>query len=227
MKNLVLLTLFCIGFISYSQDWEYEKPNYDQIEKNIKKKESNLFYPKLMNRYLASDSTLNIEERRHLYFGYIYEKEYSPYATSDYDDSLRTVLQKETLAQKDYEKIVDFTNKMMKDKPFDIKAINHQLYALHEMGNQLEFDKKIIQLRILVDALLSSGNGKTKEEAFYVIYTSNEYDLLNILGFPFGGSQSLIEHYDYLTVAPNEYEIKGLYFDVSPCLNSMSKMFED
>jgi len=39
--------------------------------------------------------------------------------------------------------------------------------------------------------------------------------------------QSLIEHYDYLTVAKNDAKIEGLYFDVSPCLNSMSNMFKE
>jgi len=50
--------------------------------------------------------------------------------------------------------------------------------------------------------------------------------LLDILGFQFGGSQSLIGHYDYLTVQPNEADIEGVYFDVSPCLGSLSKQVE-
>ena len=87
---------------------------------------------------------------------------------------------------------------------------------------------------LLIDELIDINKLKSataimyvKKEAFYVIYTSHEYDLLNILGFQFGGSQSLIEHYDYLTLAENEAKIEGLYFDVSPCLNSMSKMFKE
>ena len=80
---------------------------------------------------------------------------------------------------------------------------------------------------IVFDALISSGNGRDKENAFYVIYPSNEYALLEILGFKFGNSQSLIDHYDYLEVAENELGIKGLYFDVTPCLNSLNMMFDE
>ena len=74
---------------------------------------------------------------------------------------------------------------------------------------------------------LSSGDGLTKETAYYVINTTDEYNLISILGFEFGGEQSLIEHYDRLTLAENDYNIEAFYFDVSPCLNSLSKMLKD
>ena len=227
MKRIILVSFILISSLSYSQDWDFEKPNYKKIEKNIKKKNSNLFYKSLMNRFQNADSTMTLEEKRHLYYGYTFDENYSPYSRSDYGDSLRVVLQKEKLDSLDLIKVVDFTDKMLLDNPFDLNAINYQLYSLEQMGDKTTFNKKVTQLRNIVDALMSSGNGKSKKEAFYVIYTSHEYDLLNILGFQFGGSQSLIEHYDYLTLAENEAKIEGLYFDVSPCLNSMSKMFKE
>lgn len=46
-----------------------------------------------------------------------------------------------------------------------------------------------------------------------------------MLGYKFGDSKKLIEHYDYLAVANNEDGIDGLYFDVSHFLNSLSKIF--
>ncbi len=227
MKNLILILCVLISSLSYSQSWDFEKPDYKQIEKNIKNKKSNLFYETLMNSYLQADSTMTLEEKRHFYYGYSFNENYSPYSRSDYNDSLRGVLQKETLDNIDLNKIVEFTDNMLLENPLDLTAINYQLYALEQIGNSKSFDKRITQSRIIIDALLSSGNGTTKEEAFYVIYTSHEYDLLGLLGFQFAGKQSLIEHYDYLTVAANEVNLEGLYFDVSPCLDSMSKMFDD
>ena len=101
------------------------------------------------------------------------------------------------------------------------------MYALEQIGDRRNFEKKIVQLDIIVDALMSSGDGISKETAFYVINTSHEYALLGILGFGFGGQQSLIEHYDYLTLAENKEGVKGLYFDVSPCLKSLSGLLDD
>ncbi|PIE49142.1 MAG: hypothetical protein CSA39_04145 [Flavobacteriales bacterium] len=227
MKKIILITFILISYFSYSQDWDFEKPNYKKIEKNIKNKKSNLFYKSLMNRFQNADSTMTLEEKRHLYYGYTFDKNYSPYSRSNYGDSLRVVLEKEKLDSLDLIKVVDFTDKMLLDNPFDLNAINYQLYSLEQMGNKTTLNKKVTQFRTIIDALMSSGNGKSKKEAFYVIYTSHEYVLLNILGFQFGGTQSLIDHYDYLTLAENEAKMEGLYFDVSPCLNSMSKMFKE
>ena len=227
MKRIILITFILMSHLSFSQDWDFEKPNYKKIEENIQNKESNLFYEVLMNRFQQADSTMTLDEKRHLYYGYIFDENYSPYSRSDYGDSLRVVLRKEKMDSLDFNKIVDYTTKMLFENPFDLNAINYQLFSLEQLGNEESFEKRAIQLRTIVDALISSGNGKTKEEAFYVIYTSHEYDLLNILGFQFGGSQSLTEHYDYLTIAENEIKLEGLYFDVSPCLNSMSKMFKE
>ncbi len=170
---------------------------------------------------------MTLKEKRHLYYGYIFDENYSPYSLSDYRDSLKVVLQKKELDSLDLNKMVEFSDKILSENPFNLSAINYQLYSLEQIGNKESFQKRLAQLRTIVDALMSSGNGKSKKEAFYVIYTSHEYDLLNILGFQFGGTQSLIEHYDYLTLAKNEAKLKGLYFDVSPCLNSMAKMFNE
>ena len=170
---------------------------------------------------------MTLKEKRHLYYGYVFEEAYSPYARSVYSDSLRTILQKEVINKDDYHKIVKYTDSVLSENPFDLDAFNYQLFALEKQGTDMLAKKRLNQVYIILDALISSGKGTSKEEAFYVINTSHEYQLLEILGFEFGGTQSLIEHYDYLTVVENEAKIEGFYFDVSPCLNSMSKMFKD
>ncbi len=77
-----------------------------------------------------------------------------PYSHSDYGDSLRVVLQKEKLDSLDLINVVDFTDKMLLDNPFDLSAINYQLYSLEQMGNKKTFEKKVTQLRTIVDALI-------------------------------------------------------------------------
>lgn len=226
MKYLLVLSLLLISHLSFSQNWVFEKPDYKTIEKNIKKKSSGFYYETLMNRYKAGDSTMSLEEKRHLYYGYTFNKNYAPYSRSGFEDSLNNLLQKEDLNAEDFQTIKMLTNLMLAKDPFDLSAINYQLFALEQTAAEDEFQIRVAQLRTVFDALMSSGNGLSKETAFYVISTAHEYDLLNILGFRFGGKQSLIEHYDYLTLAENEDGIEGFYFDVSPCLNSLSRMFK-
>lgn len=208
---------------AFSQEKNFESPNYTTIEKNIKDKKSELYYPKLMARYELSDSTMTLEQKRHFYYGYTFQPKYSPYGRSQASEKLRDVVNKETLTEQDLIDIIKHSNQCLKDNPMDIRSLNYKLYSLRQQQKLDELKKNLIKLEILVDALVSSGDGISKETAFYVIETSHEYDLLGMFGFRFGGEQSLIEHYDYLTVAENEDKIKGLYFDVTPCLNFLAK----
>ena len=226
IKQLLILVFLLGSYLAFSQNIETEKPDYKKIEKEIAKKKSEFFYPKLMKKYMNSDSTMTLEEKRYLYYGYSFQDTYSPYGHSDFSDTLREVLQKEQHTDEELNRIIELSDSILVDNPFDLRVINYQLYALDKLEKKIEFDKKINQMRIVVDALLSSGDGLKKKTAFYVIYTSHEYDLLNILGYEFGGEQSLIDHFDYLKVAKNSQDIKGFYFDVSPCLNSMNEMFK-
>mgnify|MGYP000591948074 CR=1 FL=1 len=169
---------------------------------------------------------MTLKEKRYLYYGYSFQHTYSPYGHSDFNDSLKVVFQKDQHNNKDLQQIIEYADSLLVDNPFDLRAMNYHLYAFEKLGKKVEFDKKHNQMSIIIDALLSSGDGLKKKTAFYVIYTSHEYALLSILGFEFGGKQSLIDHYDYLEVAKNPKKIEGLYFDVSPCLNSLHETFK-
>ena len=225
MKSIPLISILCLilSFTSHAQDWDYVSPDYEVIKLNIEDKNSNLYYESLMDRYLEGDSTFTLEEKRHLYYGYIYHDNYTPYPHSEYNDSLRAIMESKNYDKTALEKIIYFGEMMVKSNPFDFNAINYQMYALDKIGDNKTLQIKMTQVRLLVDALMSSGIGTEKENAFYVINTAHEYFLLNILGFKFGGEQSLVGHYDYLSVEKNDAEVEGLYFDVSPCLNALSK----
>lgn len=224
-RLVFILAFLLISVLGFSQKIKTKKPNYKQIEKEISDKQSIYFYPSLFKRYLVADSTMTLNEKRNVYYGYTFQNDYSPYAHSSYYDSLKLVLKKKQPNNDELSMIINFSDSILAKNPFDLRALNYQLYAYESLQKQEEFNKKIVQMRIIVDALLSSGDGLKKKTAYYVIFTSHEYDLLYILGLEFGGSLSLIEHYDYLKVTQNSKKIEGLYFDVSPCLNSLNSMF--
>ena len=226
MKRILFLVLFLQWLSFFGQEKKFEAPDYKKIQTAIKEQKSQLHYAKLMAKFNASDYTMTLEEKRHLYYGYTFQENYSPYSHSIYSDSLRLVLKKETISTEDQEKTIRLSDLILSENPFDLRTINYKLYCLKLLNRKDEFKKSIIKMNIIMDALMSSGDGVTKKTAIYVINTSNEYDLLNLIGFEFGGEQSLIEHYDYLKLAKNKYNIDGLYFDVSPCLNHLSKKFK-
>ncbi len=221
-KHFTLLLLLILCTCAYAQTQEFTAPDYTAIEKNVKNKKSTLYFDTLFERYTHADSTMTLEEKRHLYYGYSFQKEYAPYSRAEEQDKLRELLQKENADKKDLEKMIEYTDAILKKYPFSLRIKEYRIYSFRELGKTEEVEKENIQANIIIDAMLSSGDGTTKETCFYVINTLNEYELLNLLGFDFGGSQSLIDGgYDYLTLAENPYQLEGFYFDVSRCLESL------
>lgn len=223
MKKYICALLLLLAFIkAHSQTDEVTKPDYVLIEKNVTNKNSPYFYKKLFNRYTAADSTMTIEDKRHLYYGYSFQKEYSPYERSGAETELRELLTQDEAGTEDLEKIISLTDKIQKQFPFSLRVKEYRIYCFKELGQTEAAAKEYMQASYIIDAILSTGEGTSKESCFYIINTSNEYEIIDLLGFEFDGEQSLIEHrYDYLTVAENSYGIKGFYFDVSRCLDSL------
>lgn len=225
MKKLIIYSLLFIGTYGFSQNNNLKPPNYKSIKKKIALKNSNLYYPKLMEKYKNADTTMTLDEKRHLYYGFIHQKEYSPYTRSDYTDSLRTVLKKENYTKADLKKIITHSDAILKDNPLSLKAINYKLYAKEKLQDSLGLLKDYTQMRMITDAMLSSGDGLSKDTAFFVISPTHEDSLLQLLGYKFGGEKVPFAPYDYLTLAENEDGIEGLYFDISACLNHMNNLF--
>jgi dethiobiotin synthetase len=89
MKYICFYILVISALFSYAQETKIKAPKYKTIKKNIAKEDSNFFYKNLLQRYKNSDTTMTLEEKRHLYYGYVYHEDYSPYGSSDYEDSLK------------------------------------------------------------------------------------------------------------------------------------------
>jgi hypothetical protein len=202
------------------------KPDYTTIEKAVSKKKSPYYYPKLFKRYLEGDSTMTMEEERHLYYGFTSRDEYDPYGRSEYEDSLQTMFEKDTIVQEDYMKIIDITNKIVEKFPFHLSALSYRTYAYRMTDQQEEYLRSRTQMYLILRVILTSGDGISAETAFYVISVPDEYEVLSALEYSFSGSQSLVGQCDYLTIRENEEDIEGLYFNVSPSLNHLSKMFK-
>ncbi len=226
-QHIVILALLCLTEHPAWGQSKLVKPDYPVIQKTISDSSSSLYYPRLLGRYEEGDSSLTLEEKRHLYYGYQFQPNYNPYAPSSYRDQLRSLLSRDNHTTEDLNRLAAITDSMLAENPLDMDALSYKLYVNDKLGNQSEFTRYRNRGRIILDAIMSTGDGKTERTAFYVIDTSDEYTLVNILGFKFGGEQSLTKDFcDLLSLAPNEKKITGLYFDVHACFDFMSKQMK-
>lgn len=221
MKKQLIIPLLLICFISsytYAQR-KIEKPDFKKIEKEVSKKKSDYYYPKLLDRYQNNDTTLTDEEYMLLFYGAPSQPGYIPYGGSTYSDSTGKIFDKKALTLADYDSAIYYENIGLKINPFSLRDLNILAYAYIKTGddslaNLINFKKEKI-----IKTILATGDGKTQERGFYVITVSQEYDMLQILGFDFSGEQTLTATgCDYLGVKENKYGMKGLFFDVNKIL---------
>jgi hypothetical protein len=214
-----LLTL--MSFVTFSQTQEFQAPNYEQIKKDIEDPNSSYYYSKLIDRFNAFDTTLTLEESRHLYFGYIFQKEYSPYGISLLDKVFNEILKKDSLLAADYDKLISLGGQMIKEFPFSLRTIDILAYIYHTKGNDEMANKLAFKYQTTINAILSSGNGKTCETGFHVITVSHEYAITQLFRLSVT-SQALIKNCDYLEVKDSGQEMKGIYFNISKMFETLS-----
>lgn len=224
MKYLLSFFLVLITSAVFSQTDEFVKPDFDKIEKKVTDKNSPYYFKTLFERFSHADSTMTMEEKQHLYFGYSFQDDYSPYGSSEGYKELNELLQKPDLNKPDLEKLLKITGEIQKDEPFGIRLMEYRMYAYKQLDMPEKAAAEKTRAEIIIDAIMSTGDGTTPEKCFYVVNTKNEYEILDILGFEFGGEQRLtVNTQDYLAVAENPYSIEGLYFDVTRLFASFRK----
>lgn len=194
----------------------YIKPDFKQIAENIKQKQSTLSYDRLFERFQRADSNFTLAEKYHLYFGYSFTEKYQPYFTSENIKEITTLINTDNLTKEQMQRVIDLSEDVLKGYPFNISMMGYRAYFFRALGKEQQAADEEVRANLVLDAILGTGDGSSKETCFYVIAVGNEYELINTLGLVYGGEQRLIDgKYDYLTLEENDYGMWGMYFDVS------------
>lgn len=173
-----------------------------------------------MDRYLLGDSTMTIDEQRHLYFGYVFQPTYNPADTSQYNAKMANILNKQHFTNEDYDQVIEYADALLAEDPFNMRALNAKLLVYAQKNNVAAYKKTAQKRRIVQQAITSSGDGMSKTTPYYVIKVAHEYDILPFMGFKFGGKDKIEKgcQCNSLTLAPNRFGIDIIYFDISPVL---------
>jgi hypothetical protein len=217
MKKRFAIVFLLLCTLLYAQDEPaYIQPDFKAIEQQIKDKNSPLYFPKLFDRFQKADSTLTLQERYHLYYGYSFTDGYQPYFSSDNAAEIRRLINTDNLSKEQMERVIALSEDVLKGYPFNISIMGYRAYFFRALGKEKLAVNEEIRANLIVDTILSTGDGANKETCFFVISVGNEYELINTLGLVYDGQQKLVDgRYDYLTIQENDYGLWGLYFDVS------------
>lgn len=167
MKKLILLfTLFATHITLIAQN-----VNLNEIKKNLEKKSSDYNQEKLLVKFKGLPIQLDSIESRHLYYG--------NKASVDYKkaDELR-----KTFKEENYQKSIELAEEILKNTPTDLETISIIMEAYYKIqGNSTKLNHYSAQFTKIIDAILSSGDGKTEKTAFLTNSVTDEYILLAIL----------------------------------------------
>jgi hypothetical protein len=220
MRNILLLSSFLLSIsFAHAQRLTIEAPNYSYIKSEIKNQNSPYYYPKLFQRYLANDTTLNINEYRALYYGFTYQKAYLPYGNPPQDAILARYANKDQLSIADCDTILLNAGQLVAKFPFDIHWINRMAYAYHVKGDDLDARLLSYKAKMIIQTIFSTGNGRMVPTAWHVIEVGDEYEIIYMLGlFPL--HQTLVGlECDHITVETNRSGVNGFYFNVKRLLD--------
>jgi hypothetical protein len=224
-KHFFCLIIFLFAGHAYGQEKKkLVAPDYDNIEKVTKDKTSAFYYPKLLKRYEANDTTLTEHQIHMLYYGSIFNDPggRSAFADLNYIDSIKVIHQKDSLSMGDRKKLIGYYTVDLKSSPFSLRSLN-AIMNLYAQANDPKAAYYLYKLRSVANVVLSTGDGMTAQSGFHVSLVSDEYALLGMLGFETTGNQDVVGTCDFLQLATNKYELPGLYFDVAQLMKQFNK----
>jgi hypothetical protein len=168
---------------------------------------------------------MTLEEKNHLYYGYVFNKNYSPYNQPD-TKNINEILSKDTITEAEWAKLIPLTDTLLKVVPFNLRNIYYQMIAYKKLGKLNDAAKNNQKILCVLDAMNSTGDALTMETAIHVIAVSNEYDYMFFINVSLQ-SQTLIQGgYDLLSLQPNDSGIEELWFDVNQPLGYLDKTFK-
>lgn len=219
MKQFIIL--FCASVIASlcinaaTRKFEVKKVDFAQIKADTYNPKSKAYYPRLMQSYMSHDTTMTFDDYRNLYYGYVFQEDYSPFRTSDYSSKIEDLYYKKDYSRADCDSIEKYAALSLDDNIFDLRQMKFFIFALKQKQKNARAAIRQYRLNHLVAAILSSGTG-TKESPWVVISMDHEYNILNFLGYVATDHKELDGNIDYITVnKKDDKSPEGFYFDVS------------
>jgi len=163
-----------------------EAPDDRMIEAAVVNLSSPYYYPHLFARYEAGDTTLTLEDYRHLYYGFRFDDRYEPTDPTPYADSITLTLTRNIDPQGISPELFDDLERQVAgalgDEPFNMRYLNLATYMAQMKGDMTAAGSYARKMRMVKAAIISSGTGLTKDSPWHVLYRNDETDILTSLG---------------------------------------------
>lgn len=217
MKRLFWIAALLLPALAAAQ-----APDEDEIFDRTTAAASPYYYPNLLIRYNAGDTTLTVDDYRYLYYGYAFRDDYKPLATND--DLDRTLLVASRLDPdkplvEDLEAIITSGAAALERDPFSPKLLNLMAYAYGALGNKEQETAYYDRTNKVIAAIKSTGDGLSQRSPQHILMFDHALDVMTADGLLPGKSRVVSRTTEYVPLMVPEQidgrKIKGLYYDYS------------
>lgn len=216
-KILILLSLPIVALITSQRVFAQQypaAPDNEAIELATMDSGSPYYYPALFMRYTSGDMSLDIEDYRHLYYGYAYRASYKPLETSPSGDRILTILgSKPELDEQDYKDIISFAEEVFRAEPFNPGTINFLTYAYGMLGDTINERINANRLEMILETIASSGTGLTEDSPWHVLYFSHPIDVFAAKELLMRKRIVISRNVEFVSLLEPQGRLKGYYFD--------------
>jgi hypothetical protein len=187
------------------------KIDYDDIKQKVNNPESEYYYPKLLERYNNFDSTLTVEDYALIYYGFSFQ----------YDFFVEQPDQSKILMlwfRRSYDDVVVECNKILEKDPISFIANYYLSEALKSLNSsEKEWKKYLNRYTTFKDIIVKSGDGKSCETAFKVVYNYDQKLILqDYFKIQMIYEQVIENNCESHLINPNEkFDGEKIYFDIS------------
>ena len=189
-----------------------ERPDMEQIKRDVTDPKSQYYYPKLMARYEQNETVMNLDDYRHLYYGYLFQEDFNPYRHSEVSSKNESLYYKSKHTRAELDSIITYAKEALSDNPFDLSQMNFLIYALRARGKVNLANIWQYRLNHLLQAIVSSGTGADKENAWYVINPRHEYNIINFQNAVVKHQQYEEPYYDRIDAEKHGGKGSGTYY---------------
>ena len=214
-----LLIVIALPTIVVAQDDDYRVPDEDDILRQTLTMSSPYYYTNLMLKYRSGSEPLTADEYFYLYYGYLYDEGYRPFAKNRALDEMLLIMSGINTTEpmvSQLEAVIERGVEALELDPFNPKVLNILAFAYGALGDTQREQLYYNHLNGVLATIESTGSGLKEASPWHVLMFSHAYDLLASKEYQYGEGKIISRSVEYVPITKrNNEKIRGFYFDYS------------
>lgn len=214
-----LILVIALPIAVVAQDDDYRVPDEDDILRQTLSVSSPYYYTNLMLKYRSGQEPLTADEYFYLYYGYLYNEGYRPFAKNQALDEMLLIMSGIDTTQpmvSQLEALIERGVEALELDPFNPKVLNLLAFAYGALDDPHREQLYYNHLNGVLATIESTGSGLKEASPWHVLMFSHAYDLLASQGYTYHEARIISRTVEYIPLTAKSHDgTKGFYFDYS------------